>query len=254
MNLISLHSCIEMLYAGCTCLRNVPDSSKRFCLSSLGQHTRTEVINPTQLSIKLCNLFSSIRFEIHVVYLAHTMAPKSLLRYIFRHGPHSKARSSTSLTVTIHEQETKSLDTSKSLSRKHSKSPISPPESQLAHKSRSESRQSSVLENIVEETYGDTDNTSIAEMLAALDIGIDSFTTRGLVTASVDEAIQATHAHLDTINTTLALLDTLTAFSATIGVLRKEMEEKRRLCQEKLAMLEDVETAVTQMAFGDEAD
>lgn len=181
------------------------------------------------------------------------MAPKNLLRYIFRHGPHSKARTAVSPTKpTAHISETDSPPQGEPISPQPLVLTDDTPESPLAYKSRPESRQSSILEDIVEENSSEIDNASIAETLALPDLHINAFTTRGLIIASVDEARIANHAHLETINTILALLVALEGFSATIGVLSVEMEEKQRACEEKLAMLEDVERAVIQMHFEDE--
>lgn len=68
----------------------------------------------------------------------------------------------------------------------------------------------------------------------------------------MDEARLATHAHLDTINTTLALLDALEGFSPTIPVLREEMVLSKRVCEERLRMLDEAERAVEQMQFSSE--
>jgi hypothetical protein len=185
------------------------------------------------------------------------MAPKkSLLRYIFRHGPHTKARSEKSSAKQT--SYTSRTTPEPHFTQQHA-TPDGAPDSPLAYKSRSESRQSAVLENIVEESGSDNgndgsdvDSASLTGSLAALGFDIESFTTRSLVAASLDEARMGNHAHLMTIDTTLALLDALHGFSATIEVLREEMAGKRQVCEEKLAMLEDVQRAVGQMQFGDE--
>ena len=188
------------------------------------------------------------------------MAPKSLLRYIFRHGPNSKARTAAAPPRSgAGIPASTPAPVSEPISPQKPAIPEDGPESPLAYKSRSESRQSSVLEDIAEESSSDNDNNSsdvdkasIAETLAALDLDLDTFTTRGLITASVDEARMGNYAHLDTIRTTLELLDALNGFSATIDVLRDEMEGKKRVCEEKLAMLEDVCRTVAQLQFGEE--
>lgn len=65
-----------------------------------------------------------------------------------------------------------------------------------------------------------------------------------LLPAALQEAKLATHAHLDTLRTSLALLDALDGFSATVAVLREEFEEKVKTCEERLEMIGDVEGMV----------
>lgn len=191
----------------------------------------------------------------------YNMAPKSLLRYIFRHGPNSKART----TAASSNNNTRTSPSAAPAAREPVSSgqhqpladgPESPLAS-LAYKNRSISRQSVVLEDIKEENPKDasstaSDKASIAETLAALDLDIDTFTTRGLITASVDEARMGNYAHLDTVNTVLELLNALEGLSATIDVLREEIEGKKRVCEEKLAMLEDACRMVAGLQFGEE--
>jgi hypothetical protein len=196
---------------------------------------------------------------------------KSLIRYIFRHGPHARERANTTPSKLSQIPNTPETD-----SPPRRATADDAPESPLAYKTRSESRQSTNLEAIVEETddagqdtndagqdtddagqdtdgsSSHNDDASIAETLAALDLDLNTFTTRGLITASVAEARMGNDAHLVTIDTTLALLDALDGFSATIAVLKTEMEDKKRVCEEKLSMLEDVERAVSRMQFGEE--
>ncbi|KAF2819006.1 hypothetical protein CC86DRAFT_432453 [Ophiobolus disseminans] len=189
------------------------------------------------------------------------MAHKSLLRYIFRHGPNSKARTSTPPKSGSHTSANTKISFKEPNAPPKYAAPGDGPESPLAYKSRSESRQSSVLEDIEEESISgnetnssDVDKASITDILAALDLDIDTFTTRGLITASVDEARMGNYAHLDTINTFLALLESLNGFSETIDVLRVEMEGKKHVCEEKLAMLEGVCRTVAQLQFGAKED
>jgi hypothetical protein len=184
---------------------------------------------------------------------------KSLIRYIFRHGPHARERADT--TPSKLSQIPKTPEPAQPARRAV---PDDAPESPLAYKTRSESRQSTNLEAIVEES-GDADqdtdgssshndNASIAETLASLDLDLNTFTTRALLTASIAEARMGNDAHLMTIDTTLALFAAINGFSATITVLKVEMEAKKRVCEEKLAMLEDVERAVSRMQFGEEQE
>ncbi|KAF2023860.1 hypothetical protein EK21DRAFT_79988, partial [Setomelanomma holmii] len=181
-----------------------------------------------------------------------TMAPKSLLRHIFRHGPRR------SLTSSPHDSACQSIKPPSLLKQVLSEADL--PDSPLAYKSRPDSQQSSVLEDIAEESNSDADtevpikrdNSLIAETLAALDLDISTFTTRDLILSTVDEARLAVHMHLDTISSTLALLDSLEGFSATIAVLKEKMVEKTRVCEGKLGTLDHVEWAVGQMQFGAE--
>lgn len=125
------------------------------------------------------------------------------------------------------------------------------PESPLAHKTRPESRASTVLEDITEESYSD-DDVSMVEPFAALDLDIATLTTHELLTAAVREAKSSLHAHLNTVNTTLELLWALNGFSATITAMKGEMEATKEICEEKLKAIEDVERAVECMRFEEE--
>jgi hypothetical protein len=202
------------------------------------------------------------------------MAPRSLLRHIFRHGPYAKAHNApTPSKARGNGPNDLSKTLKRSISQRHLVTPDSTPDSTLTYKLRSESRQSSVLEDIAEEsedldekasyhssetdytiseTDSDMDKTSVADTLAALQLSLENFTTRNLVMAALNEARIATYAHLDTIETSLALLEVLEGLSATIAVLEEEMLEKREMCKEKLHMLEDVERVVARMQFGEE--
>lgn len=112
---------------------------------------------------------------------------------------------------------------------------------------------------IAEETgpYGpDTitpiDTASLTETLNSLNLETSAFSTRELIHATLEEAKIATDLHVDTIDTTLALLDALKGFSATISKLRKETLEKKQACEEKMAMLNAVGRAVEGMTFAGE--
>jgi hypothetical protein len=190
------------------------------------------------------------------------MAPRSLLRHIFRHGPYAKAHNAFSpLKAGIDAPDDLSKTLKRSTSQRHLVSPEPTPDYHLAYKIRSESRQSSVLEDIAEESedldekdsyHSSEADYTTSETLAALQLSLENFTTRNLVMAALNEARIATYAHLDTIETSLALLEVLEGLSATIAVLEEEMLEKRERCKEKLHMLEDVERVVTRMQFGGE--
>ncbi|KAH7088112.1 hypothetical protein FB567DRAFT_331414 [Paraphoma chrysanthemicola] len=184
----------------------------------------------------------------------------SLLRHIFRHG----TRRSTHVISAHHvgAQPLQNQQQTSPLKRVLTEDDL--PDSPLAYEPRSESRQSSVLEDIAEEcnndkepeieleVAGEIERTFINETLAALDLDISKFTSRDLILSSVDEARLAILSHIDTINTTLAVLDAFDGFSATIALLKVEMVEKNKACEEKLAMLEHVEWAVGQMQLGEE--
>jgi hypothetical protein len=227
--------------------------------------------------------------------LLKRMAHRSLLRHLFRHGPHSKAHTTESPPkASDHVPDNIIAALSESVSHQQLMVINDVPKSPLAYKTCSESRGSSVLEVIVEESeysademeysaeekeysgddneYGrdeieyerdeidysgeescsDIDKASVAETCSALDLSIDTFTTRELVTAALSEAKTITYDHLDTITMTLALLEALEGFSATITALREEMVTKKQTCEEKLTMLEDIEGAVEHMQFGTE--
>jgi hypothetical protein len=180
------------------------------------------------------------------------MAPTSLLRYIFRHGPQSKARvnapSPTEPATTKEVPEVAPMNHEEPHTYRELAHSNDVPESPLAYKARSESRQSIFLEDIVEESSNtsssEVDNESVAETITAPGLDIGGYSTQELLTATLSETKMALHAHLDTINTTLELLDALEGFSATIAVLKDEMMTKKEVCEEKLEMLEDVEEAV----------
>jgi hypothetical protein len=204
------------------------------------------------------------------------MAPRSLLRHIFRHSLYAKAHNAPTppkASADVPNHLSKTLK--RAASQRHLVSPDPIPDSALAYKIRLESRQSSVLEDIAEESEdlddkasyhsseadytthsesdSDIDKTSVADTLAALQLSLENFTTRNLIMAALNEARIATYAHLDTIETSLALLEVLEGLSATIAVLEEEMLEKRDKCKEKLHMLEDVERVVVRMVFSGES-
>jgi hypothetical protein len=185
----------------------------------------------------------------------------NLLRHIFRYGPHSKFKQDTLLSKTDERDGSSPVikpaaDASKVLSQ----DPLPPrtPEPPAVH----------VLPEITEETSpgatgspsissstGSTvsDLASVVTVLASHAPVIDptTLTARDLLYAAIDEATSATNGHLDTLETTLALLGALTGFSATIEVLKQEMEDKKRACEAKLVELEGFEEAVEGMDFSD---
>jgi hypothetical protein len=197
------------------------------------------------------------------------MAQKSLLRYIFRRGPHGKSRNAApeplpKAKVSMPSPWSSESEPESELYQQHPRTQDGP-ESPLAYKTRpedraqerSDSRASSVLEDIPEESsseeeYPEYDEHSILETLSALSFDMQSYTTRDLILATLNEARTATHGHLDTINTTIALLDALNGFSATIAVLRDEMLAKKEVYEEKMSLLDDLERAVERMHFDGE--
>ena len=113
------------------------------------------------------------------------------------------------------------------------------------------------LEDIAEEDVADRpssiETASLTETLASLDLEISTFSARELIHATLDEAKATVSSHLDTIDTTLALLNALDGFSETISELRKEMLDKKQACEEKMVMLDAVERAIEGMAFAGES-
>jgi hypothetical protein len=146
------------------------------------------------------------------------MAPKGLLRYIFRHGPHAKARAATKPPCAVSNEP---KDTASATSNKPAPYPKVTPfkddsESPLTYKIRpdsQESQRSSILEDIAEEIVSDDDKSSSGETITPFEHNIQALGTRELLTATLYEARIATHAHLDSIDATLGLLDALDGFS-----------------------------------------
>lgn len=178
------------------------------------------------------------------------MPARSLLRHIFRHGPRDKF-SENALPPGFRKPITDiggvvTKYTSRPGTCATSSDSAPPPKTPEPFG----------LENIDEEDDVDgsssADTVSTAETLASLDLEISTFSTRELIHATLDEAKTAANAHLDTINTMLALLDALDGFSATISELRKEILVKKQGCDEKMAMLDVVERAVEGMVFAGE--
>jgi hypothetical protein len=189
------------------------------------------------------------------------MAHGSLLRHIFRHGPHSKSQNSAvSLTnSSALMSETKSTAPDALLASQQCTLTCDAPESPLTKKTRLGSQDSSRTDSrasILDELAGgersdveasisgvasdDGFMTATLDTLK-LDTDLQTLTTRELLIASINEAKMATHAHLNTIRTTLGLLDALSGLSATIVVLRDDMLESIRECEERFGMLENLE-------------
>jgi hypothetical protein len=198
------------------------------------------------------------------------MPHKSLLRHIFRNGPHSRTNTARlPVEPSTPGRASQPAGVSASLSYLEFAPNNGPPESPLAYKSRPDSRQSIILHKIVEESNSDTGGSTseeeeravieevaanvetqfVTDTLTALNLDIATLTTRGFLTATLNKAKIANRAHLNTIDMTLELLDALKDFSATIEVLRTEMGEKKCSCEEDMALLEDVEQVVVKMQF-----
>jgi hypothetical protein len=179
------------------------------------------------------------------------MAHRSLLRYIFRHGPQSKARPvTTPLRATSNEpKDISPRSSSETVIYQQNTLSNDAPESPLAYKIRSVSRASSNLEDIAEESSSDDDKSSSTETVTPFEYNLQALSTRDLMNATLYEAKIATHAHLDTINASLDLLEALDGFSATITVMKEEFLGRKEMCEEKITMLEDVERAVERMRF-----
>jgi hypothetical protein len=58
-----------------------------------------------------------------------------------------------------------------------------------------------------------------------------TISTRDLFHAVIHEATTATALHMDTLDTTLALLDAIQGLSATVDILRGEMRKKKKACE-----------------------
>ena len=168
------------------------------------------------------------------------MTPRNLLRHIFRHGAHAKSRPKVSPSEA-------SIESLLPKSAVHTEDTVPAPAAQP-----SDPTEQSVLEDIVEGTNSDT--RSLTDIFDALNLDIHTSKSQDLLHAILDEAVVATQLHRDTINMTLELLATLDGFSPTVPVLKEEMVLNKRMCEEKLKLLEEVERVVGQMRCGDERD
>ena len=195
------------------------------------------------------------------------MSTRSLLRHIFRHGPREKTsedgrplltdQTTTTSTKRGSPADNKGRDPvarkgSPRASSNHTMSPPSTPE-RFRLEGIVEEDSDDVFKPVQHDNSSPAKTTSSIETITSLGPDLSTFTTRDLVNASIEEAKSAISAHLDTILTTLALLETLHGFSTTITVLRQEMLEKEEACEDKMAMLRAVEQAVEEMVFTGEA-
>lgn len=180
------------------------------------------------------------------------MSARNLLRQVFRHAPRDKVggdalplglwQTIAGATVDNKHEAALSENKQRATTRTFTPAPKTP--------------EPFGLEDIAEEAVVDTpssiDTASLTESIPSVDLGISSYSTRELVQATLEEAKTAASSHLETIGTTLALLDALEGFSATISEMRKEMLGKKEACEEQLGMLEAVERAVESMVFAGE--
>lgn len=95
----------------------------------------------------------------------------------------------------------------------------------------------------------DTETVSSIPRTDAPQTPCPAISMRDLFHAVIKEAIAATTLHINTLNTTLALLDSLRGFSATIDVLRREMQEKKRECEGMSKELLVFEELVAEMGL-----
>ncbi|EDU51545.1 hypothetical protein PtrSN002B_010987 [Pyrenophora tritici-repentis] len=182
----------------------------------------------------------------------------SLLRHMFKHGRHARNRSETGVPLlSAPEKPAPAAEVSKALPPIPRRS-ISP-----------EKRFVEVLPEITEESSSEnstpdtsplrpvsttSDTASIITVIAAQSPSIDAsaVSDREIIYASIDEANDATNAHLRTLGTTLALLEALEGFSPTVAVLLREFKEKKRECEAKLEELERFEEGVDGLVLADE--
>ena len=188
------------------------------------------------------------------------MARGNLLRQIFKRGPHSKLRNDALASKANKQSRPATVaKTAASSLKAQSQDPSPPrtPESHVVHIlpeiAEEEAVAAATLSPSASSSTGSTvsDLASVVTVLAAHTPVIDptTLTPRDLVYAAIDGAMSATNGHLDTLETTLALLEALHGFSATVEVLRQEMQVKKTACEAKLAELEGFERAVEELTF-----
>lgn len=117
------------------------------------------------------------------------------------------------------------------------------------------------LEVIAEES--DTDSATVGsdsidsndtffKTFAALDLDASTATTRQLLETTVHEATAALRSHLESLTTTLALLEALDGFSQTITVLKSEMLNSQEECRTRLRLMGDFQNAIDTMYWDDD--
>ncbi|KAJ4315327.1 hypothetical protein N0V94_006023 [Neodidymelliopsis sp. IMI 364377] len=177
------------------------------------------------------------------------MSTRNLLRHVFRHSSRAKVADGA-LPL---DYMAVSVNSATNYTSELGRPGVTTNEASVPHPKTPEP---SRLEDITEEeftgTHSPTSTISLAKTLNSFDLEISNFSTRELICAALDEARTATLSHLDTIETTLALLGALNGFSATISELEKDMMEKKQACIERVKMLEAVDRAVESMTFNGE--
>jgi hypothetical protein len=183
----------------------------------------------------------------------------SLLRHLFKHGQYAKSRSHEQSPL-VSESKRPVVITSKGLSQtlSPSRTPDPPAVHILPQITEEEPASTATTPSPVSSSTGST-VSDLASVITVLDTtaatpAIDpaTLTTRDLLYAAIDEATAATNTHIDTLETTLALLQAITGFSETVEVLEREMQDKRRACDSKLAELEGFEEAIEEMGLPDD--
>lgn len=184
------------------------------------------------------------------------MSARNLLRHVFGNRPRDRV-SEDALPLSMKQTPAELVDTGLKDGLKYK---VVENRYRTAHNTSALSRRTPEpfgLRDIAEEQDVDTPSsitTAYSEdTTTPLDFEVSSFSTRELIDAALEEAKMAVSAHLDTVNTTLFLLDALDGFSATITELEKEMLATKQKCEENIAMLEDVERAIEGMVFAGEA-
>lgn len=175
------------------------------------------------------------------------MSTRNLLRQIFRHGPRDRV-DEDALPLELKLQAPQSITPESVTCHNTQRAPPNtrPPPPKTPEPFG--------LEDITEEDIRpNTPSVTESETLAWLELEISTFSTHELIHATLYEAKSAASSHLDTINTTLPLLEALEGFSATIAELRSEMREKKQACEEQMATLDAVERSIERMAFAGES-
>lgn len=175
------------------------------------------------------------------------MLTRNLLRNIFRHGPRERFNEDTlPLGLKLQVTEPTTNTTHETANYQNNQRSTTPNTRPLPPKTP----EPFGLEDILEvDTRPNTPSVTESEAFAWFELEISTFSTRELVHATLYEAKSAASSHLDTINTTLSLLEALEGFSATISELRGEMLEKKQACDEQMATLDAVERSLEKMTF-----
>ncbi|KAB2102851.1 hypothetical protein AG0111_0g8981 [Alternaria gaisen] len=185
----------------------------------------------------------------------------NLLRHLFKHGPHARSKS--------HEQSllNNKAEKTAAITSENPSQTLSPPQTfkapaihVLPRITEEDSAPSATTPSPVISSAGSTESdllsiTTVLDINASASlpiVGPATLTTRDLVYAAIDESITAIGTHIDTLETTLALLQAITGFSETVEVLNREMEDKKRVCKMKLRELKGFEKAVEKMRLPDD--